>query len=97
MRHNSCREEEPETATHSLLKISMPESSTGSIQLCAAPEAVLIHCMVIVTGKVDCLVLVGCTGCLGRGSTFVNPTAASLGMGGNTGPRPALNSHFWLQ
>ena len=23
----------------------------------------------------------GCTGCLGRGSTFVNPTAASLGMG----------------
>ena len=40
---------------------------------------------------------VGCTGCLGRGSTFVNPTAASLGMGGNTGPHPALNSHFWLQ
>ena len=37
------------------------------------------------------------TGCLGRGSTFVNPTAASLGMGGNTGPHPALNSQFWLQ
>ena len=36
-------------------------------------------------------------GCLGRGSTFVNPTAASLGMGGNTGPHPALNSHFWFQ
>ena len=34
---------------------------------------------------------------LGRGSTFVNSTAASLGMGRNTGPPPALSSHFWLQ
>ena len=30
---NSCREEEPERATHSFLKISTPESSTWSIQL----------------------------------------------------------------
>ena len=43
MRYNSCREEEPETATHALLKISMPESSTWSIQLRAAQEAVLIY------------------------------------------------------
>ena len=42
-------------------------------------------------------IVTGCTGCLGRGSTLVNLIAASLGMGGNTGPHPALNSHFWLQ
>ena len=30
--HNSCREEEPETTTHSLLMIFTPESSTWSIQ-----------------------------------------------------------------
>ena len=36
----------------------------------------------------------GCTGCLKKGSTFVNPTAASLRMGGNTGPHSALSSHI---
>ena len=43
VRHNSRREEEPETAPHSLLMISMPESGTWIIQLKAAPEAVLIY------------------------------------------------------
>ena len=33
VRHKSCREEEPETATHSLLMISTPESGVRSVQL----------------------------------------------------------------
>ena len=41
--HNSCREEKHETATHSLLMISTPESGIRSFQLKAAQEAVLIY------------------------------------------------------
>ena len=33
VRHKSCREEEPETATHSLMLISTPESGIRSFQL----------------------------------------------------------------
>ena len=42
-RHNSCREEEPETATHSLLMISTLESGIRNFQLKAVQEAVLIY------------------------------------------------------
>ena len=40
MRQNSCREKEPETATHSLLMISLPESGLRSFRLSAAKVAV---------------------------------------------------------
>ena len=33
VRHKSCREEEPETATHSLLMISTPESGIRSFPM----------------------------------------------------------------
>ena len=44
MRHKSCREEEPKTATHSLI-ISTSESGIRSCQLKAAREAVSV-CLV---------------------------------------------------
>ena len=34
--------------------------------------------------------------CQGRGSTLINPAAASL-VDGSTGPHLALNSHFWVR